>query len=319
MKKLLVYALFIITSTLFAQSERYEEALSTFKDHYNQGNVAGIFNMMEPSMQENISFEKTAYIINTFRKNLGSISSYEFLKKERFGEIYLIVFEKGKQNLRVVLNSNDKFGRLKFLPAEDTAEAKLERNITKLQLPFKGQWSTVWGGDTKPQNHHIISRNQKNAFDFLKLGKNNQRYERSGTRNEDYFAFGQPLFAVCDAEVFKVIEGVEDNKPGATNPAKLTGNTVILKTKNEEYIVYAHFENGTIKVKEGETVTQGQYLGNCGNSGNSSEPHLHLHIQDGPNSITSIGVKCYFDSLMVNEALQTDYSPIRLDKVSRPK
>lgn len=317
MKKLLCIALLVFTTTLFGQTERYEDAMITFKQHYNQGNVTGIFAMMESSMQQNITLEKTTYIINTFRKNLGSISSYSFLKKEPFSEVYLIVFENGKQNLRIALNSKNKLKGLKFLPAEDNSVAKIDRNITKLSLPFKGEWHTIWGGDTKPQNRHFVSTNEKNAFDFLKLGKNNKTFERSGTRNEDYFAFGQPLFAVCDAQVFKVIEGVQDNKPGAMNPVQPTGNTVILKTQNEEYILYAHFENGTIRVKEGQSVVQGQYLGNCGNSGNSTEPHLHLHIQDGPNSLTSVGVKCYFESILVNGELQTDYSPIRLDKISR--
>ena len=103
------------------------------------------------------------------------------------------------------------------------------------------------------------------------------------------------------------------------NPGQPTGNTVVLKTDNNEYIFYAHFENSTIKVKEGQRVKKGQYLGNCGNSGNSTEPHLHLHMQDGPDLRADIGVKCHFEALMVNGERKEDYSPVRLDYISAPE
>lgn len=56
-------------------------------------------------------------------------------------------------------------------------------------------------------------------------------------------------------------------------------------------------------------------IGLCGNSGNSSEPHLHFHIQNIENMNDAPGVKCYFDKLMVNGQLKSDYSPVRGDKV----
>jgi murein DD-endopeptidase MepM/ murein hydrolase activator NlpD len=312
--------LFFFSTFGFSQTKEYENVLSTFQGYYNEGKVESIFNMMTPSMQESLTFENVNRIITSFRNHLGKLEAFQYKENEGTTEIYIATFEKGKQIIKLVLSEEGKIQGLRFLPINDLNEtAKIDRNITKFQLPFKGNWLTYWGGDTKAQNYHVISNTQKHAFDFLMLGKNNKSYERSGTRNEDYFAFGKPLFAVCDATVITVIDGVPDNKPGAMNPSQSTGNTVILKTSNNEYIVYAHFENETIKVKEGDSVLKGQYLGNCGNSGNSSEPHLHLHVQDGPNLMTSIGVKCYFEALVVNNEFKTDYSPVRLDRISRPE
>ena len=103
------------------------------------------------------------------------------------------------------------------------------------------------------------------------------------------------------------------------NPSQPLGNSVTLLTDNGEYIVYAHLEKGTMAVKKGEKVLKGQYLGNCGNSGNSSEAHLHLHIQDGPNLFQAAGARCFFEEVLVKGELRTDYSPVRLDYILIPE
>jgi murein DD-endopeptidase MepM/ murein hydrolase activator NlpD len=317
MKTTLTVLLFLCTSVAFSQSATYQQALEDFKTYFNAQDDQAVFDMMDQNMQNKLGFENVSAIVKTFHSNLGSIISYNYLKTEGTTEFYEAQFENGNQIITLSLDENLRLNGLRFLPAEEKSViAKLDRNKTGFSLPFMGEWFTVWGGDTKAQNYHVISKTQKNAFDFLIIGKNGRSYERSGTRNEDYYAFGQPLYAVCDAEVIEVITGVEDNKPGEMNPMQALGNSVTLRTSYEEYIVYAHFEKETIKVKEGQFVKKGQYLGNAGNSGNSTEAHLHFHVQDGPKHMTSVGVKCYFESLMVNGELQLDYSPIRLDRIA---
>ncbi len=317
MKKLCFLLAFISFSSL-AQTASYLSTLHTFQEYYNQKDAQAVFNMMGAQMQEQLGMKNLTTIINTFRDNLGAITAYKFISKEGFTETYETTFEHGRQNIALILNPSGIMTGLRFLPAvEENAVAKLDRNTTLMSLPFKGDWFTFWGGDTKAQNYHVVSKTQKHAFDFLILDKNGKSYERSGTRNEDYYAFGKPIYAVCDALVYKVITGVDDNRPGLMNPAQMLGNSVILKTEHEEYIVYAHFEKETLKAKEGDHVKRGQYLGNCGNSGNSTEPHLHIHIQDGPNVLGDIGVKCYFDNLLVNGTLKKDHSPVKGEIISR--
>lgn len=303
-----------------AQTEAAETALNNFKTHYNNGDPQAVHDLMSPAMKEQLPLNIIEQVVSTFQKQYGEMKGFTFVRVEGRTEIYLSNFEKGNVNTSITVNSEGLMDGLLFQPAEaPEVTPKFERNTTPLALPFKGEWFTVWGGDTKAQNYHVIQAGQRRAFDFLILGENNKTHERSGTRNEDYFAFGKPLYAVCDAEVIQVIDGVHDNKPGDMNPKDVTGNTVVLKTANDEYIFYAHFENQTIKVKEGQMVKKGQYLGNCGNSGNSTEPHLHLHIQDGPDLFSDVGVKCFFEEVMVNGELQKDYSPVRLDRISRPE
>jgi murein DD-endopeptidase MepM/ murein hydrolase activator NlpD len=93
------------------------------------------------------------------------------------------------------------------------------------------------------------------------------------------------------------------------------GNAVTIKTVNNEYLFFGHFKQNSIVVKQGQKVNQGQLLGLCGNSGNSSEPHLHFHIQNVEDMNVATGIKSYFDKILVNGEAKTNYSPIQHQKV----
>ena len=103
--------------------------------------------------------------------------------------------------------------------------------------------------------------------------------------------------------------------PGELNPADVSGNTVILKTENDEFILFAHFKENTIRVMENQIVRQGDMLGLCGNSGNSSEPHLHLSLQNVADMNIATGGKLFFENIKVNGNIKEDYIPVKNDKV----
>ena len=315
--KPLIHSLLFMLAVGIGQSQElnYLQQVDSFKTYFNMGDAQSIFDMMNANVQEQLGFATVQGIVQDYREAFGDIESAEFLEKGNQSEVYMLNFVRGKQKMALSLDDQDKLKGLRFMPVSEEVTPKIERNLTRLSMPFRGEWFTVWGGDTKAQNYHVISNAQRRAFDFLVLGSNNKTYQRSGTRNEDYWAFGKPIFAVCDGLAVEVITGVEDNKPGAMNPAQALGNSVTLLTDKGEYIVYAHFEKGTVKVKQGDRIQRGQLLGNCGNSGNSSEPHLHLHMQDGPNMLTAVGIKVFFDQLMVNKEIRENYSPVRLDRI----
>ena len=136
-------------------------------------------------------------------------------------------------------------------------------------------------------------------------------YKGDSSRNESYLAFGQPIFAPCDGTIVLAIDGVPDNIPGSVNPIHMTGNTLVLKTAAEEYILMAHLKEGSIVVQKGQQVGQGDLLGECGNSGNSTEPHLHLQLQNTRDIHRATGARLFFDRILVNGELKTDYLPIK--------
>lgn len=215
--------------------------------------------------------------------------------------------------MTLTLNLNNEIAGLLFKPYTEAKE--IVRNTTKMKLPFKGEWTVTWGGDTKELNYHVESVAQKNAFDILITDQKGATHKGTGEINEDYYAFGKELFAPCDGEVVLAVDGVKDNIPGTLNPIYIPGNTVIIKTATGEYAFFAHFKQNTIVVKQGQKVTSGALLGLCGNSGNSSEPHLHFHLQNVEDMTKATGAKCYFDQLKVNGIVRTDYSPVKGEKI----
>ncbi|MEP2935097.1 MAG: peptidoglycan DD-metalloendopeptidase family protein [Gilvibacter sp.] len=317
----LVITIFLLSlGALYAQDARFSQTMESFKTAFNQQDYDALFELTSEYMQSQINYETLESVMKQYHDAFGNLDSFEFVEQKDDSALFIGHFENGKQRIGMALNEKDLLSGFRFLPTTDANKtASMERNKTSMSLPFKGDWFVFWGGDTKAQNYHVVSTAQKNAFDIVMLGDNNRSYKNKGLYNEDYYAFGQPLYAVCDAVAVKVITGIEDNIPGQMNSVDALGNAIILKTANDEYIVYAHFKNSTIAIKEGDTVSRGQYLGDCGNSGNSSEAHIHFHLQDGPNVVNAIGIKCFFDQIIVNGELKEDYSPVRLEKISAPQ
>jgi murein DD-endopeptidase MepM/ murein hydrolase activator NlpD len=319
MKKFLgILTLTFIMSQSFGQTEKasYKTVADNFEKNYNEDNFEAIFSSFSSEMQNALPLEKTKDFFTGLKAQAGRITKREFIKYEQTAASYKTNFERALFAVNISIDNNSKINGFFVKPFKESDLPKIERNKTKLQLPFKDEWTVVWGGDTKELNYHVENEAQKNAFDIVITNEKGKSYKTDGKTNEDYYAFGKELIAPCEGEVVLVVDGIKDNKPGTLNPIYVPGNTVIIKTANNEYLFFAHFKQNSIKVKQGQKVTPGQILGLCGNSGNSSEPHLHFHIQNVEDMNIATGVKCYFDNLLVNGENKSDYSPIQKDKIS---
>jgi len=93
--------------------------------------------------------------------------------------------------------------------------------------------------------------------------------------------FGEKLYSPCNGEVVDVQNGWSDNKIGENNFPFNTGNTIIIKTNNV-YILLGHLQYGSISVKVGDKIKQGQVIAKVGNSGLSGFPHLHMQAMKKP-------------------------------------
>jgi len=321
MKKLTLLTLLLTITAAgltFGQSESdaSKYSMTKFKEFYNAGQPDSIFNLLSPESKIALSVEKTKAFIANLKKNFGSLKQAQFINYQEQFAVYKTDLDKGTILLTLRTDQNKAITGVYAKPYE--APQVQKPNISKMQLPFKGEWTVFWGGDTKEQNYHIVAKMQKNAFDMVMTNAEGKSYKTDGKKNDDYYAFGQPLSAPCDAEVVFAVDGVKDNIPGKMNTMLTIGNSVLLKTQNNEYILFAHFKQGTVKVKQGDKVKTGQLLGQCGNSGNSSEPHLHFHIQDEEDFSQATGIKCFFDKVKVSGGVKSDYSPVKGDKISAP-
>lgn len=317
-----VLTLILVTSNVFGQAEKivYKTVADKLENEYNQNNYDSIYAMFSIEMQNALPINKTIEFFTGLNSQAGKITQREFIKYEfQTYASYKTKFERGLFSVNISVDNNSKINGLFVKPFKADNLPKIVRNQTKLTLPFNDLWNVLWGGDTKESNYHVENEAQKNAFDFLIIDKSGKSYKTDGKTNEDYYAFGKEVIAPYDGEIVLVIDGVKDNMPGEMNLFDVRGNTIILKTANNEYLVFCHFKHQSIKVKEGQKVVQGQSLGLCGNTGHSSEPHIHFHIQNIEDINIATGVKCYFDKIIVNGQLKNDYSPVKNEIVSNEK
>jgi hypothetical protein len=167
------------------------------------------------------------------------------------------------------------------------------------RLPFDGAWFVVWGGNTYAQNHHIVAPDQRHASDIV-VARNEGTHRGDGSRNKDYYDWGKPIVAPASAVVAEAVDGVADNTPGVMNADQPFGNHVVLDCGNGEFLVMAHFKEHSLRVHAGDRVKAGQAIAECGNSGNSSEPHLHIHLQDGPHLYHATGLPLAFTEVTID-------------------
>ena len=188
----------------------------------------------------------------------------------------------------------------------------------KYRMPIIGEWYVFWGGTNEFQNYHYPYVEQRYAYDLVKV-ENQQTYLDSKLWNSNFFAFNEHVVAPLEGTVVAVVDGFVDNEPGEMDENHTAGNYVVLAHPNEEFSMLAHFRKGSILVKVGDKVVTGQPLGRCGNSGNSSEPHIHFQVMDLANVDTAQSLRIRFDGHsepvqgdIVNSAVYTDEE--KLDK-----
>ncbi|MGB5430709.1 peptidoglycan DD-metalloendopeptidase family protein [Eudoraea sp.] len=317
MRPVLLLLLFFSLSS-FSQNEQpnYERFVSVFTERFNSGDYDGIYDLYDAGMKNAYTnMETRNFFENNINRLTGEIKSMQFYTLQEGAHVYRVVFDKSVADLTVTLSPQNKINGLLISRPKPLGIPILERNITFMSLPFNGEWFVYWGGVTEADNYHVREVTQQYAYDILKV-ENGASYDANPLLNESYFAFGEDIIAPCDARVVKVIDGVPDNIPGETNEQQLTGNTIVLRTDRDEYVLLAHLMKGSIFVEEGQDIRKGEILAKCGNSGNSTEAHLHISLQNAPDMEDSIGAKLYFDRIEVNGEIRLDYLPVKEDFIS---
>ena len=112
----------------------------------------------------------------------------------------------------------------------------------------------------------------------------------------NYYSFGADVVAPIYGEVVRVVNHVNDNTPGNTNENEPFGNYVMIKHDRHEYSVLAHLKRNSITVREGDIIYSQEVVGQCGNSGNSSEPHLHFQVINAPDLEKGQSLKIKFEN-----------------------
>jgi hypothetical protein len=154
------------------------------------------------------------------------------------------------------------------------------------------------------------------AIDWVQV-RDDRLFEGDGTQNEQYFAFGAEVRSATYGQVVVVRDGLPEETPN-NDPKNVLleqdfgGNHVVVRVRPGVYAFYGHMQPGSIDVRVGDQVEVRQRIGKLGNTGNSTQPHLHFELSDGPDPLTSNSLPFVIDRYelagSVVEADSTDTS-----------
>jgi hypothetical protein len=192
-------------------------------------------------------------------------------------------------------------------------------------FPLRGEWVAVHTPAQKVPSHGTDLFAQTYAYDLWRADperpnafyrSGHLRYWTVGVSIDDTFGYREPLHAVFDGTVVKASDATPDRRHlqpildlwkviwnsvrftfGQTDPWRFIGNYVLLQSaeRPDVYAAYAHLAQGSLRVRAGDTVRTGDLMGGVGHTGNSTAPHLHFQLMNGPDPATAKGLAVAFD------------------------
>ena len=182
------------------------------------------------------------------------------------------------------------------LPVYDPYPSSHDERPSRIpfRVPFDDPVTVAWGGETADVNYHVSLPDQRWAYDLVVV-REGKSFRGEGADVHDYYGYGLPVLAPASGVVFAAHDGEPDvTIRGWRWGLAGLGNYVGLEVAPSEYLFVGHLQPGSVQVAVGDHVAVGQRLGRVGNSGNSSGPHVHLHLQDTRQRYFGEGIPFYF-------------------------
>ncbi|HEX6471567.1 MAG TPA: M23 family metallopeptidase [Streptosporangiaceae bacterium] len=193
----------------------------------------------------------------------------------------------------------------------------VRREPMRVRPPVRGRWVPANSPADRVPSHGLHAYGQTYAIDLVYHPATDRAWKGvhawpPARPPRRFPGFGQPVYAVADGVVVKASGWQRDHWsrnswPGILflfvegalrellNPRFVLGNHVVVDQGDGVYAAYAHLRRGSVRVRRGQRVVAGQQLAECGNSGNSSEPHLHFQLMDHRNVLVAAGLPFAFD------------------------
>lgn len=193
----------------------------------------------------------------------------------------------------------------------------------------EGEWRAINSPADRIPSHGTDQLGQRYAYDITGVDEAGRLGPKRGWRawlwREDpgtFPGFGSPVVAPADGVVVEASDGIADRPAIRSVPLllaflarmltfavrarddfarigidKLLGNHVIVALDKADgtHAAHMHLRHGSLRVKQGDRVVAGQVIATLGNSGNTTQPHLHFQLMDGPDPATALGVPAAFD------------------------
>lgn len=265
---------------------------SHFIENLQKKDYRSIYEQLSVNYQGELSYEALEAICEEVMKDHPTFELVSRMALQEFVEHQWLAKEE-RLGIRAWFTEDGRIHFLHFMPVSMNANSDNVLTANTYQFPFKGEWMTFWGGQNEILNYHYPFESQRYAYDF-DVNRNGFTFDGAPDQNENYYAFGKEVFAPFKGKVEAVVSNQKDVTPGTvTNETEPFGNYVILAHEHDEYSLICHLKENSITVREGDRVEQGALLGQCGNSGHTSEPHIHFQVMNGrdPYSAVSIRIK----------------------------
>jgi hypothetical protein len=171
-----------------------------------------------------------------------------------------------------------------------------------LVYPFRGRWLVQNSPADRVPSHGTRLFATAHAIDFVPVDERGRSARLSLASilrpepPEAFPGFGRGLTAPAPGVVVAVHDGEADHEAFRGIPSiryaltqrqraaggwlGLAGNHVVIELRTGELVALCHLQRGSVRVSVGQTVAAGDEIGRCGNSGNSTEPHVHVQAMD---------------------------------------
>lgn len=198
-----------------------------------------------------------------------------------------------------------------------------DRGPVELAAPVRGCWVALNSPGTAVPSHGVKAYGQMYAVDLLQPSPDAATsigWGLRARRPESYRSFGEPVRAMASGTVVQVQDSQRDHGARDTWPllvymmtvegflreltgaSRILGNHVIVEHDDGTFAAYAHLRRGSAGVRAGQRILEGQQLGQVGNTGNTSEPHLHIQLMDRAHPTSAAGVPMHWPDLRVDPA-----------------
>ena len=307
---LLLPLLLLAAAPSFAESPDIAKGRDATKRFY-AGELDSLWEEMAPPMREAL---QSPAGLQAFRSQIATqLGTEEDVLTETVTplqdhRLYRRIVRYSKVDTPVVVqwafDPDSRIGGFAVRPLPEPAPSEHEDYETKadLRLPFDGEWTVVWGGRTPAENYHVIAADQRFAYDLL-VSKDGSTHEGEGTELEDYHCWGLEILAPAAGVVTEAVGDLPDQAIGERDPEHPAGNHVVIDHGEGEYSVLAHLQKGSVTVEKGDRVEPGRVVGRCGNSGNTSEPHLHFHLQTEGSFGQGVGLPAQFRNYRADDEM----------------
>jgi murein DD-endopeptidase MepM/ murein hydrolase activator NlpD len=193
-------------------------------------------------------------------------------------------------------------------------------NPVPIASPLADEWLVGQGGHAELVNYHYVTSTQRDAFDILQ-SRGGRTHEPGSRALTSYYIYGKPVLAPADGTVTFVQDGRPDQQIRSRDNHYQSGNNIVIDIGGGRFLMLGHLSPGSIQVKVGDQVKVGQQIAKVGNSGNTTEPHLHIQAQTigaGIGDVATMDAPTILRTLHTYPLVFTDVVLTRRGTESRP-